>query len=67
MPVGSLAMEGLLPKVEERGIAGGGGDIQGPVRRQGAKERGWRSALFNLERANPSLVREKKVRPDKSV
>lgn len=40
MPVGSLAMEGLLPKVEERGIAGGGGDIQGPVRRQGAKERG---------------------------
>ena len=49
------------------GIAGGGGDIQGPVRGQGVEGRGWHSAVFHLERANPSLVREKKVRPDKSV
>lgn len=41
MLVGSLAMRGLLPKAEERWggwwIAGGGGDIQGPV-----GGRGWR-------------------------
>ena len=58
---------GCCLRQRSRGIAGGGGDIQGSVRGWELEGRGWHSAVFHLKRANPSLVLEKKVRPDKSV